>query len=65
VKRAVLAILLFACHAPPSAEHDAGPAEVSSACSKFGAPCMFAPGKLGTCVEAEKPAGTFVCQSQH
>ena len=31
----------------------------------LGAPCMFAPGKLGTCVEAEKPAGTFVCQSQH
>ncbi len=59
-----LALALVACHAPPSAQRDAA---AEAACTKLGAPCTFAPGKLGTCVEVEQPSGpsTFVCQSQH
>jgi len=63
VKHALLLVLLLSCHAPLQVERDASTAE----CTKLGATCTFAPGKLGTCVEVEHTSGpsTFVCQSQH
>jgi len=63
----LLLLLVASCHAPPSAERDAAASPVSSACTQIGAQCMFAPGKLGTCVEVEPTSGpaTLVCQSQH
>ncbi len=60
----LLFVLVIACHAPPAVERDAG---ASAECTKLGATCTFAPGKLGTCVEVEHTSGasSFVCQSQH
>ena len=63
-----LAIVALGCQSPSHADKDAAaPSGAPSACEKLGAPCTFAPGKLGTCVEVERPEGAsaFVCQSQH
>ena len=65
MKRLLLFVVCVACRAPAGSSDAAAPAE--SACTKIGATCTFAPGKLGMCVEAEpatSPA-TLVCQSQH
>ena len=65
---AALASVAPGCQSPSRAERDAAaPSAAPSACEKLGAPCTFAPGKLGTCVEVERPEGAsaFVCQSQH
>lgn len=35
-----------------------------AACTKVGDSCMFAPGKLGLCVEPVN-GGALICQSQH
>jgi len=60
----VLATAALGCQSPARADKDAA---APSACEKLGSPCTFAPGKLGTCVEVERPEGpsAFVCQSQH
>jgi hypothetical protein len=36
-------------------------------CQKFGDPCQFSPGKLGTCIEKQGCAGPgcLFCQSSH
>lgn len=60
-------VLLAACppedkRAPPSSTAP------TAACTKFGATCEVAPGKLGTCVQQDdcgRPGGCLVCQSQH
>ncbi|HSQ62616.1 MAG TPA: hypothetical protein VLM85_05360 [Polyangiaceae bacterium] len=64
----VLVSAALGCRSPARADKDAAaPSGAPSACEKLGAPCTFAPGKLGTCVEVERPEGpsAFVCQSQH
>jgi hypothetical protein len=71
MKRLLLVALVTSCHAPPATSDggSAAPAApaASSACAAIGQSCMFAPGKLGTCVEVEPTSGpaTLVCQSQH
>lgn len=61
------AIAVVACHAPTQNHTDAASSDPPPTCTKLGAPCMFAPGKLGSCVEVERIDGpaAFVCQSQH
>lgn len=34
-------------------------------CTKAGESCVFAPGKLGLCVESVNGNPRFLCQSQH
>ena len=43
------------------------PHVAQNACKKFGDPCEFLPGKLGTCIVKEQcnGAGCLFCQSQH
>ncbi len=58
------------CRGSPGTDDAAsvsGSAAPASTCTKLGAPCTVSPGKLGTCVEVERPEGpsAFVCQSQH
>jgi hypothetical protein len=71
VSHRLLAVLLtsleLACQAPSRAGKDAAPGGPPAACTQLGAPCTVSPGKLGTCVEVERPSGpsAFVCQSQH
>ncbi len=62
-----LAIAVLACQAPAQNHADAAAGDPPTACTKLGAPCTFAPGKLGSCVEVEHIDGpaAFVCQSQH
>ena len=66
MKRAVLFLVVVACKRAPSIA-DASSSEPPATCTKLGAPCTVAPGKLGTCVEIEKTSGesAFTCQSQH
>ena len=40
-------------------------ADPPSTCTKVGDACMFAPGKLGLCIEPLDGGATPVCQSQH
>lgn len=70
VIRIVLLVSIVACKQPPAASDGAAPATTGdppTTCTKLGAPCTVAPGKLGTCVEIEKTSGesAFTCQSQH
>ena len=69
MKPAVLLLVLVACkQAPSSSTADAATTgDPPTTCTKLGAPCTVAPGKLGTCVEVEKTSGesAFTCQSQH
>jgi hypothetical protein len=59
----LMTIVLSAC--PPSTGQDK-PSK-TRVCSKFGEPCDYAPGKLGTCVRRDDctQGNCFVCQSQH
>jgi hypothetical protein len=80
---AVLSLfLLLAC--PPSQQSSSGGSATGSPtpqkggtgngadapCAKFGSPCTFSPGKLGTCIQREGCVATvaencLICQSQH
>ena len=63
---ALFMLVLAACKQAPSIA-DAASTDPPATCTKLGAPCTVAPGKLGTCVEIEKTTGEsmFTCQSQH
>ncbi|HVR20711.1 MAG TPA: hypothetical protein VMS65_13470 [Polyangiaceae bacterium] len=64
IARALLGALL-ATGCPRKSTENAAP---SAECRKFGESCLFAPGKLGVCLERTScPAGErcFTCQSQH
>jgi hypothetical protein len=67
MKCALFALVLASCNRAPAAAFDSGAGDPPSVCTKLGAPCTFAPGKLGSCVEVEQTSGAsaFVCQSQH
>ena len=52
-------LLLTAC---PGEKTKSAPVET---CTAAGQSCVFAPGKLGVCVESVNGAPRFVCQSQH
>lgn len=67
MKYAFTVIVLVACNRAPSAAADASASDPPAVCTKLGAPCTFAPGKLGSCVEIERTSGAsaFTCQSQH
>jgi hypothetical protein len=63
----LISVALALCGCPPS-----GPGSKSSepvtTCTAVGQSCLFAPGKLGLCVERTPPcdgAGCILCQSQH
>jgi hypothetical protein len=52
-------ILLTAC---PGEKKKTEPVET---CTAVGQSCVFAPGKLGVCVESVDGNPRFICQSQH
>jgi hypothetical protein len=57
---------LVAC--PPGSGGGAGSSEPVTTCTRVGQSCLFAPGKLGLCVERTAPCegnDCLVCQSQH
>jgi hypothetical protein len=65
-----IAALVVGCQAPAhgvKGDAAASGSDPPTTCTQLGAPCTFAPGKLGSCVEIERPEGpsSFVCQSQH
>jgi hypothetical protein len=66
MKRLFFVMVLVACK-QTVAVADAASSDPAATCTKLGAPCTFAPGKLGSCVEVEKTSGesAFTCQSQH
>ncbi|GAC1365151.1 MAG: hypothetical protein NVSMB47_16560 [Polyangiales bacterium] len=47
------------------AEKSKSSADPPSTCTRIGDACMFAPGKLGLCIEPLDGGATPVCQSQH
>lgn len=58
-------LALVACPPTTDAAKTSGPVEI---CTKAGEQCMFAPGKIGLCVEKPQPCDgkpCFSCQSQH
>ncbi len=57
-----IAVLLTAC---PNKTERKGPEP--QRCERFGQPCEFSPGKLGSCVERTGCTGPncLICQSQH
>jgi hypothetical protein len=62
----VAGMTLVAC--PPSSGSGAGSSEPVTTCTRAGQSCLFAPGKLGLCVERTPPCegnDCLVCQSQH
>lgn len=66
---AAFSVILGGC---PSRSNGSSPspsssAGVPSACTKFGQSCLYAPGKLGSCVMRADctGGGCLVCQSQH
>ena len=68
MKRVLIALVVVACKQVPSGTDAAATiGDPPATCTKLGAPCTFAPGKLGACVEVEQTSGAsaFVCQSQH
>jgi hypothetical protein len=68
MKRMLLVIVLVACKQPPSTgDAAATTSDPPTTCTKLGATCTIAPGKLGSCVEVEQVSGAsaFTCQSQH
>lgn len=75
MKRLLFVVMLVACKQTPSTTDAATTSDPPTTCTKLGAPCTVAPGKLGTCVEVEQSfsvsggdaagASAFTCQSQH
>jgi hypothetical protein len=66
----VLAIsaALGLCACPPGSSADVKSNEPVTTCTTLGQSCLFAPGKLGLCVERTEPCegtGCIICQSQH
>ncbi len=62
------ALGLCACPPGPSTDSNAKSSEPVTTCTTLGQSCLFAPGKLGLCVERTEPcegAGCIICQSQH
>jgi hypothetical protein len=56
------------CACPPGSSADVKSSEPVTTCTTLGQSCLFAPGKLGLCVERTEPcegAGCIICQSQH
>jgi len=63
----IAAIVVF-CGCPPSSGNGSKSTEPVTTCTSVGQSCIFAPGKLGLCVERTAPcegAGCIICQSQH
>ena len=61
-------VALMLCGCPPSTASGTKGGEAVTSCALVGQSCLFAPGKLGLCVERTGPcegAGCIVCQSQH
>ena len=67
MKRLFFVVMVVACKQTPSTTDAATTSDPPTTCTKLGAPCTVAPGKLGTCVEVEQTSGAsaFTCQSQH
>ena len=64
----LLSATLVLCGCPPSSGNGSKSSEPVTTCTRVGESCLFAPGKLGLCVERTAPCeGTacIVCQSQH
>jgi hypothetical protein len=66
------ALLIFAalalCSCPPRSDNGSKSSEPVTTCTHVGQSCLFAPGKLGLCVERTGPcegSGCIICQSQH
>ena len=64
----VFSLMLALCACPPDGGTGMKSAEPVTTCTKVGQSCIFAPGKLGLCVERTPPCegdGCIICQSQH
>ncbi len=60
------ALALWGC--PPNSGNASKSNEPVTTCTSVGQSCLFAPGKLGLCVERTAPCegtGCIICQSQH
>jgi hypothetical protein len=60
------ALALFGC--PPESGSGSKSTEPVTTCTRVGQSCLFAPGKLGLCVERTAPcegSDCIICQSQH
>ncbi|MGH7439222.1 MAG: hypothetical protein ACRENE_26350 [Polyangiaceae bacterium] len=61
-------VALVLCGCPPSSGNGSKGNEPVTTCTSVGQSCLFAPGKLGLCVERTAPCdgtGCIICQSQH
>jgi hypothetical protein len=59
---------LALCGCPPDSGTGSKSTEPVTTCTAVGQSCVFAPGKLGLCVERTGPcegSGCILCQSQH
>jgi hypothetical protein len=64
----VISATLALCACPPDGGTGMKSTEPVTTCTSVGQSCIFAPGKLGLCVERTAPcegAGCIICQSQH
>ncbi|MGH7272823.1 MAG: hypothetical protein ACREJ3_20525, partial [Polyangiaceae bacterium] len=67
VRALLISAALALCGCPPSSGNGVLSEPVTT-CTLVGQSCIFAPGKLGLCVERTGPcegSGCIVCQSQH
>lgn len=62
IRSAVAVGLLVLTGCPAEKDKKAAPVET---CTKAGESCVFAPGKLGLCIESVDGNPRFICQSQH
>jgi hypothetical protein len=59
---------LYLCACPPQTGSGLKDTEPVTTCSRVGQSCIFAPGKLGLCIERTGPCegeSCLICQSQH
>lgn len=64
----LIPVALALCGCPPNSGNASQSSEPVTTCTRIGQSCLFAPGKLGLCVERTGPCeGTacIICQSQH
>jgi hypothetical protein len=64
----VISATLALCGCPPDSGTGMKSMDPVTTCTSVGQSCIFAPGKLGLCVEGTAPcegAGCIICQSQH
>jgi hypothetical protein len=62
IRALTVALALLLLNGCPAKEKKNEPV---TTCTSAGATCVYAPGKLGLCVESVDGNPRFICQSQH